>query len=99
MRPAGEVRLALLSAACELAVPGVRGPTLQEMAHRACVGYDAAMHTVKNLTRAGQLTIARQRKVDYRNKPVAEYEPKTAEAEDSSPGFVDLGSLMTVWNR
>lgn len=96
MRPAGEIRLALFKAAGELVTPE-RGATLQEIATRACVGYDSALSTVKNMTRAGQLRIRGERKVDYRNRPVAEYEPVTAATE--SHGFVDLGSLVAVWNR
>lgn len=96
MRPAGEIRAAIARAAGELACPG-RNPTLQELAAAACVGYAAAMHTVKNMTRSGDLVVAGERKVDYRNKPVAEYAPATAPA--AGDGFVDLGQLVAVWNR
>ena len=72
MRPAGEVRIALLKAAGELATPE-RGATLLELAHRACVGVDAARITVKNMHRQGSLQIRGQRCVAYRNRPVAEY--------------------------
>ncbi|KQM68790.1 hypothetical protein [Xylophilus sp. Leaf220] len=74
MRPAGEVRQALLQAAGRLATEE-RAPTLAELAAEATVGYEAAMNTVKNMVRAGVLRIARQRPVDYRNRPVAEYVP------------------------
>lgn len=79
MRPAGEVRIALLQAAELLATPE-RGPTLAELSEAACVGYDAAMATVKNMVRAGVLRIERPRKVAYRNRPVAEYVPAAFEA-------------------
>ncbi len=95
MRPAGEVRLALLNACSRLATPE-RGPTLREMAAAACVGLTAATHTVKHMSRAGQVRIARQRRVDYRNRPVAEYVP-AALAPDDDAGFVDLGSVLQVW--
>lgn len=68
MRPAGEVRQALLVAAAEL-----QRPTLAELAARACVGYDSARHTVDNLRRAGRLRVLGWRRVAYRNRPVAEY--------------------------
>lgn len=102
MRPAGEVRLALLQACTQLATPE-RGPTLREMAAVACVGVQAAAHTVKNMSRAGQLHIARRRRVAYRNRPVAEYVPAalaggaTALPEGRDAGFVDLGSVLQAW--
>lgn len=98
MRPAGEVRLALLDACRQLATPE-RAPTLRELAARACVGLDAATHTVKHMSRAGQLRIARERRVDYRNRPVAEYEPagQPVQAGADEAGFVDLSSVLQVW--
>lgn len=95
MRPACEVRTALLNACSQLATPE-RGPTLREMAAVACVGLTAATHTVKNMSRAGQVRIARQRRVDYRNRPVAEYVP-AALVDDQDDGFVDLSSVLRVW--
>ena len=74
MRPAGEIRRALLQACVALATPE-RGATLQELAAHACVGLDAARRTVANMTRSKQLCMARQRRVAYRNRPVAEYVP------------------------
>lgn len=98
MRPAGEVRLALLDACRQLATPD-RAPTLREIAARACVGLDAATHTVKHMSRAKQLRIVRERRVDYRNRPVAEYEPVPADVAQAADdaGFVDLGSVLRVW--
>lgn len=96
MRLAGDTRLALLKAAAELSTPE-RAPTLRELALKACVGQDAAMHTVKNLTRCGALTIARTRRVDYRNRPVAEYAP-AAPPGQLSP-MADLGNVFASWAR
>ena len=96
MRPAGEVRLALMNACVRLATPE-RGATLREMAAVACVGLKAATHTVKNMSRAGgQLCIARQRHVAYRNRPVAEYVPAGL-MPDEQAGFADLGSVLRAW--
>jgi hypothetical protein len=97
MRPAGEVRQALLKAAGELMTPE-HGFTLQELAQRACVGYSAARRTIDNMTRSGQLVRAGERKVDYRNRPVAEYRPAWKTGADGA-GFVGLGHLLAVWNR
>jgi hypothetical protein len=98
MRPAGEVRVALQSAAQELVtVDGgqERGPTLQELAARAKVGAQAAMTTVKNMTRSGALRIVNTRKVPNRNRPVAEYGPPKDSAQDDE--FVDMGSVLAMW--
>ena len=108
MRPAGDVRLALLDAALELVPPDVMAdpraprPTLREIAYRACVGVDAASQTVKNMTRAGQLRQVRTRQVEYCNKPVAEYEPVTLELASehrAGEGWIDLGRIVGGWAR
>ena len=72
MRPAGDVRTALLIACMELSASG-HGATLRELAQRACVGLDSARRTVDNMARAGQLCVSGSRCVSYRNRPVAEY--------------------------
>jgi len=95
MRPAGEVRQALFNACCELATVE-RGPTLKEIAARACVGLQAARNTLPNMVRAKQLRSPRARQVDYRNKPVAEYVP-AALVDDQGEGFVDLSAVLRVW--
>jgi hypothetical protein len=94
MRPAGEVREALLDAVRTLATP-TRGPTLTELARKACVSQQAARRTVDNLCRSGVLTIPRTRKVLYRNRPVAEYAP----ASPSDSPIVDLATLLAAWGR
>lgn len=104
MRPAGEISQAILTAACELVREECgqrRGPTLKELAAHACVGYEAAMHTVKNLTRAGKLEPVAQRQVDYRNRPVAEYAPPVAApaAEAEQRSFWEVEQVFTTWAR
>jgi hypothetical protein len=95
MRPAGEIRAALLQAACELTTTD-RAPTLQELAARACVGTMAALHTVRNMKRAGQLQIPRTRCVAHRNRPVAEYAPASTEPKEAA-GYVDVASVFSIW--
>ena len=73
-----------------------RSPTLRELATRACVGREAAMHTVKNMKRAGLLVVTRTRRVDYRNKPVAEYAPAPDQASNDAAA-VDLGNVFRAW--
>lgn len=95
MRPAGEVRLALFNACSQLAT-AERGPTLKEIAAKACVGMQAARNTVPNMVRAKQLHTPRTRQVAHRNRPVAEYVPAALVVDDQA-GFVYLASVLQVW--
>jgi hypothetical protein len=94
MRPLGEISLTLLGAMQELCTPE-RGPTLQELALHTQVGLGAADSTVKNLRRAGHVRIVRTRRVDYRNRPVAEYEPVGDDGSFEGDGLVDLGLVIS----
>jgi hypothetical protein len=102
MRPAGEVRQALIQAArdvvADLGQPN-RGATLAELAERSCVGRKAARNTVANMTRSGALRIVGEREVGYRNRPVAEYVPVDADSPLVTSGWVDLGYCMADWVR
>lgn len=102
MRPAGEVRQALIQAArdvvADLGLPN-RGATLAELAARACVGRDAARMHVPKLKSRGQLQIVGERRVDYRNRPVAEYAPVDVDMPLVEQGWVDLGQCMADWVR
>ena len=97
MRPAGEIRQALIQAAREvvkdLGMPN-RGATLAELADRSCVGRDAARRCVDNMRRSGVLQIVGQRRVEYRNRPVAEYVPVDHDAPVIGAGWVDLGQCL-----
>lgn len=95
MRPAGEIRQALLQACATLAQPQ-QGPTLRELAAHARVGLDAAQRTVDNMRRAGVLHSPRTRRVPYRNRPVAEYEPAPG-ARPAAPPSQGLARVMTAW--
>lgn len=97
MRPAGEIREALLTAARELLTPD-QGPTLQELADRAQVGREAARRTVDNMKRHGHLRVVRTRRVAYRNRPVNEYAPVQTSSQ-ATEGFVDLGEALAGWVR
>lgn len=94
MRPVGEISLALLGAMQELRTPE-QAPTLRELALHAQVGIDAAERAVTNMKRHGRVRIVRTRRVEYRNRPVAEYEP--AASVNEGAGFVDLGDVMSAW--
>lgn len=106
MRPMNEVARAILHTANTLSAAG-RGVTLAELAAGANVGQQAARHTVSNLRRAGALEIIGERRVDYRNRPVAEYAPAlpvqaeavpdaSPEAAPDKPGQA-LGACMLIW--
>lgn len=96
MRPAGEVRLALHKASIELARPD-RAATLRELAAHSQVGLTAARHTIARMCRSGVLQIARTRKVDYRNRPVAEYCPVAVRADDELPPLMQLQCAFGAW--
>lgn len=96
MRPAGEVRQALLHACVQLAAPG-RGVTLREMALQAQVGLGAARSTVSAMRRAGQIRIDGQRRVDYRNRPVAVYMPALPAQQGQGKGCMSLANVLRVW--
>ena len=99
MRPAGEIRQALLQA-CESLVAQSqdgRAPALREMAAEARVGRDAAEGTVKNMRRAGVLVVLRTRRVSYRNRPVAEYVPAAMAAQASAANDAGMAQLLRAW--
>lgn len=104
MRPAGEVHLALLQAAhairAERASTG-QGATLLELVHRSQVGYKVAHALVPKLSARGQLTKVGERKVPYRNRPVAEYVPTDMVEASTEPvigaGWVNLGDALQHW--
>lgn len=100
MRPAGDISQALIRAAGHLAaVSEAGGASLAEIAAKACVGRDAARQAVPNLKRHGHLTIVGQRRVDYRNRPVALYAPVDPRAPLIQPGSVLLGQCMQAWGQ
>jgi hypothetical protein len=98
MRPAGEISAAIMQAASDLERvddAGVRhGPTLRELAHKACVGTRAAVDTVKNLRRAGKLEAVADRRVAYRSRPVKEWAPSR---DGPSDEVIDVASVFAVW--
>lgn len=97
MRPAGEIRAALLAAAHALYTPE-RAPTLAELAAASGVGSDAARDTVSNLKRCGALEIARERRVAYRNRPVCEYQPASVVDGEAGSGHADLARVFSTWS-
>lgn len=107
MRPAGEVHLALLQAAHAILIERAQsgqGATLRELVTRSQVGYAVARAMVPKLTNRGQLQKVGERRVAYRNRPVAEYAPAPISTNPPAPdmvqhGWVDLGLCMADWVR
>ena len=102
MRPASETHLALLQAAHSIRRERIgcgQGATLQELVHRSQVGYKVARALVPKLKDRGQLQIVGERKVDYRNRPVAEYAPVDPNESVIGEGWVDLGACLADWTR
>lgn len=93
MRPMDEVSRALLFAACALLRPE-RAATLAELAEHAGVGKDVARSRVRDLKRLDRLSIVRERRVAYRNRPVAEYSPAPASAPRPA---APLSALAAAW--
>lgn len=95
MRPAGEVRQALLDAA-QVLTTETTAPTLMELAAHSQVGSTAALFTIRNMVKSGALVIVRTRRVDYRNRPVAEYSTPSA-MHDATGGMCDFRTLAACW--
>lgn len=79
-----------------------KGATLAELATRACVGRQTARDLVPKLKSRGQLLKVGERRVEYRNRPVAEYAPaKVLSLEDvqEMTGSAVLGDCLQNWTR
>lgn len=100
MRPMNHAALALLLAANRLSAAG-RGVTLAEMRQDAKVSEHTARMFVPSLARRGHLKIIGERKVDYRNRPVAEYMPVPDDepAHDRGQGCLALVECLQRWGR
>lgn len=95
MRPAGDISKALLQAVEKLATPE-RGPTLQEVAHAACVGVDKARQMLQVMKFRGHVSIPRTRRVPGRNRPVAEYQLPMPQQPAANDGPT-LAAVMQAW--
>ncbi|OGB26206.1 MAG: hypothetical protein A3I66_00710 [Burkholderiales bacterium RIFCSPLOWO2_02_FULL_57_36] len=106
MRPAGEVRLALIQAArdivAQIGQPD-RGATLAEMAaavgSKCPLGRDVARRYVDNMHRSGDLKKVGERRVPNRNRPVYEYAPVFTDGEVLVRGVAVLSNCMSSWTR
>ena len=101
MRPRSEAATELLLLACKLSAAG-RGVTVAEL---VAGGFGRGMlrTMVPALKRRGQLRITGTRRVSYRNRPVAVYEPVLAvDPVAGAPellGAAVLCNCMATWAR
>lgn len=105
MRPTGDTHQALMKAAeairTERAESGA-GATLMELVHRSQVGYKAARAMVAKMKERGHLVQVGERRVDYRNRPVAEYAPAPERNEIEcrfGEGWIALDRCVGGWAR
>ena len=91
MRPRGEVRQALGNAA-ELIGP--RGGSFREYAQQACVGFDAARQTLRDMARAGELAVVGTARVPGVCRPVVCY---ATPAMPSPTAGADLACVFASW--
>lgn len=97
MRPRGEIRAALSSAAVQLHQErGGGGGTWRELAARAQVGFNTARATVKNMVVAGELEPVDQVVVAHSRRPMVRYKPRQA-ANDWSMHADGLSSVVRAW--
>ncbi len=90
MRPRGEIRTALASAAVQL---GDTGFTWRDLAATAQVGFDVARQYAKDMRRAGELQKVGTVKVPHARRPMVKLKPRG--------GFVHaplaLDGVMRTW--
>jgi hypothetical protein len=105
MRPPSETHQALLLAAQAIKIERAesgQGATLLELVHRSQVGYKVARALVAKMKERGQLVQVGERRVDYRNRPVAEYAPAPHKQEIEcrfGDGWVALDRCVGGWAR
>jgi hypothetical protein len=96
MRPRGEIRQAISDAAYTLKEQG--GGTFRDLAQLACVGYQAAEATAKNMARAGELAVVGKVRVPNVRRPMNKYAP-AEQGENWITGATSLSRVMQGWNR
>jgi hypothetical protein len=92
VRPRGEVRDVLASAAGELVQQLGRGVTWRDLAVHAQVGFEVARNTVRNMERAGELQAVESVLVQGVNRPMRAYAPPA-----QAPTEPDLAEVVKGW--
>jgi hypothetical protein len=84
MRPRGEVRQAIGRAVEQF--DASRAFTWRDVAHSACVGLEAARHTVQNMARCGELLVVGETPVPGVRRPMVCYVPVSPAEPAAQPG-------------
>lgn len=95
-RPRGEIREAIVQAAQQLqAEQG--GANWREMAQRACVGYDKARQTVRDMVKVGELQPCGQERVAHARRPMVRYALGRRWETPGTTGGQGLYAVMRTW--
>jgi hypothetical protein len=101
VRPPGEIRQALFTAAVELYE--ARGDvTWRDLAVHAQVGFDTARRTAVNMVRDGWLEPAGQRREPHANRPMRTLRPRAPVdllSPPPAPPHMQLAGVMSSWAR
>ena len=95
MRPAGEVRAALRSAAESLAARMTGGITYRDLAEAGKVGYSVARETCRNMARSGELKPVGTRQVQGAKRPLKTYVPAWCTGRHDASR--SLAAAMGTW--
>lgn len=93
MRPPGDFRVALETAARELG----RAGTWRELATSAAVGYEVARRTAENMVRDGAFTRAGTTTVPGVCRPMVLYAPAAPVARSAAPPDAAFDSVLRRW--
>lgn len=100
MRPRGEIRDVLASAARTLLQQHGQPVTWRDLAVQAQVGFTAARDTVRNMARAGDLRLVGTVRRPGACRPMASYVPVTAgDCHPDAAGLETLVTLMRTWTH
>ena len=98
MRPVGDVRRALEQAAAQLHQQQ-QPATWRAMAGQACVGYQAALTTVRNMVRAGVLQPVGPVRCPHSRRPMVAYAPRGFAAARPAEPTAALADALQAWAR
>jgi hypothetical protein len=96
MRPRGEIREALSTAAKTLAA-NAAGFTYLELAMASQVGFSAARQTTKDMVKAGELEPVGSRQVPGIKRPLRTYRPGQQESRAPRDGVQLLARAVGNW--
>jgi len=100
-RPRGEIRQALASSAWEIAgASPLGGATWREAAAHACVGFEAARQTWKDMVRSGQLVRVQPVRVAHASRAMSLCAPAgMAATRSAADAAEELITAMRRWRE